>query len=83
MVDIERIAGNISNIVRRKVVNKTGLTGLYNLRMELPPDPLNAVDAIGPSIFTLLEEQLGLKLDSSTGPADVLVIDHIERPTEN
>jgi len=83
MVDIERIAGNISNIVRRKVVNKTGLTGLYNLRMELPPDPLNAVDATGPSIFTLLEEQLGLKLESSTGPADVLVIDHIERPTEN
>jgi uncharacterized protein (TIGR03435 family) len=51
--------------------------------MELPADPLNATDATAPSIFTLLEEQLGLKLESSKGPADVLVIDHIERPSEN
>ena len=82
-VEMERITGAISTIVRRKVIDKTGLTGLFNIRMELPPDPLNAADATGPSIFTLLEEQLGLKLESSKGPADVLVIDHIERPSEN
>jgi uncharacterized protein (TIGR03435 family) len=77
------LTGAISNIVRRKVIDQTGLTGLFNVRMELPPDPLNATDATGPSIFTLLEEQLGLKLESSKGSADVLVVDHIERPSEN
>jgi uncharacterized protein (TIGR03435 family) len=81
-VDIGSVTGAISIIVQRKVIDKTGLTGLFNVRMELPPNPLNATDT-SPSIFTLLEEQLGLKLESSKGPADVLVIDHIERPTEN
>ena len=83
MVGMDSISGAISIIVGRKVVDKTGLTGRYNVLMPLPPDPLNTADATGPSIFTLLEEQLGLKLESTTGPADVLVIDHIERPTGN
>jgi uncharacterized protein (TIGR03435 family) len=82
-VEMGSLTGAISNIVRRKVIDQTGLTGLFNVRMELPPDPLNATDATGPSIFTLLEEQLGLKLESSKGSADVLVVDHIERPSEN
>ena len=51
-----------------------------------PPDqPLTvngqSVDPNGPSLFTAIEEQLGLKLESSKGPVDVLVIDHVERPT--
>jgi uncharacterized protein (TIGR03435 family) len=82
-VEMGSVAGAISVIVRRKVIDKTGLTGLFNVRMELPPDPLNATDPTAPSIFTLLEEQMGLKLESSKGPAEVLVIDHIERPSEN
>src|SRR5262245_55621013 len=68
------VTGEVSRIVRRKVIDKTGLTGLFNIRVELPPDPLNPT---GPSIFTVLEEQLGLKLESSKGLADVLAIDNI------
>jgi uncharacterized protein (TIGR03435 family) len=82
-VEMGSLTGAISRIVRRKVIDKTGLTGLFNVRMELPPDPLNATDPTAPSIFTVLEEQLGLKLESSKGPAEVLVIDHVERPSDN
>jgi len=82
-VEMASVTGAISLIVRRKVIDKTGLTGAFNIHMELPPNPLNTTDPAAPSIFTVLEEQLGLKLESSKGPADVLVIDHIERPSEN
>ena len=74
--------------VRRTVVDRTGLSGTYDidlhwaidvpLRGDTPPPP-----ADGPSIFTAVQEQLGLKLESTRGPVDVLVIDHIERPTED
>ena len=52
---------------------------------QAPPGapPLPSIDPNGPSIFTALQEQLGLKLNSLRGPVDVLVIDHVEQPTEN
>ena len=47
--------------------------------MGAPPPP----DTSGPTIFTALQEQLGLKLESQKGPVDTIVIDHVERPSEN
>jgi len=62
----------------RVVIDKTGLVGNYELTLRYTSD-LNAVDA--PSVFTALEEQLGLKLVPDRAPLQVLVVDHIERPT--
>jgi uncharacterized protein (TIGR03435 family) len=80
-----------SAVVRRVVVDRTGLDGRYEIALEWTPDrtplPLNA-DVLPsspdkPSIFTALQDQLGLKLESERGPVDVVVIDHVERPTED
>jgi uncharacterized protein (TIGR03435 family) len=70
------------------VVDRTGLTGTYDLELtwtpEAPPagrDGAPPVDPNGPSVFTALQEQLGLKLEATTGPVEVLVIDSADRPT--
>ena len=90
--------GQITNVlarfVNRTVVDRTGLTGNYDLDLQWTPDQMPqgrgdpppgipAVDPNGPSIFTAVQEQLGLKLDSARAPVDVLVIDRAEHPTED
>ena len=83
------------------VVDKTGLKGFFDLRLEFAPDsapvgpfgpagavgppvaPGTASDPPGPSIFTAVQEQLGLRLESTKGPVEVLVIDSVQKPTEN
>jgi uncharacterized protein (TIGR03435 family) len=74
----------------RYVVDKTGLAGNYRIRLEGAGSPLgptvNPTAAAGgdvPSVFTAVQEQLGLKLEPSRAMVEVLVVDHIERPTEN
>lgn len=71
--------------VGRVVVDRTGLEGNWDFELTFaPPTPASATsDADAPSMFTALDDQLGLKLESTKGPVDVLVIDHIERPTED
>lgn len=70
------------------IVNKTGLTGKYDFTLDWSRDqdgpPADTqVDTDAPSLFTAIEEQLGLKLVAAKGPVDVIVIDHIELPSEN
>jgi uncharacterized protein (TIGR03435 family) len=81
-ISTENLAANLSFIVGRIVEDKTGLAGNYSFTLEFAPSGADASDP-RPSLFTALEEQLGLRLVPSKGPVDVIVIDHIERPTEN
>jgi uncharacterized protein (TIGR03435 family) len=86
-----QLATGLSNTVQRVVRDNTGLTGRYSMEMSWVPESMPtaaagssavaAVDPNGTSIFTALQEQLGLKLEPARGPVDVVVIDSIERPT--
>jgi uncharacterized protein (TIGR03435 family) len=91
-MDITSVVQTLSNLLGRTVVDKTGLKGFYDVKMTWTPDPAlqgqpgpdaPPVDPSGPSIFTAIQEQLGLKLDSAKGPVDVIVIDAVQKPTEN
>lgn len=83
-----RIAWLTSNEVGRLVIDKTGLQGIYDFQADWvheAPAAAQSADTVpdGPTIFTALEEQLGLKLVPAKAPVPILVVDHIERPTEN
>jgi uncharacterized protein (TIGR03435 family) len=70
--------------VNRPIVDRTGLAGHYDLSVKYSEDPLAAAGVSElPSLFTALQEQLGLRLVSTRAPVKVLVIDSIERPTED
>jgi uncharacterized protein (TIGR03435 family) len=87
----------ISGTAQRVVIDKTGLTGYYDFALTYTPagdqlpqgaPPPGApapppIDPDGPSFFTAIQEQLGLKLDNQRGPVEVVVIDSIDQPTEN
>ena len=77
----------LSKELGRIIINKTGIDGRYNITLKWTPES-DAADGStppdsGPSIFTAIQEQLGLKLESTKGPVQVLIIDHVEMPTEN
>ena len=85
-----RFAGSLVNQVQRMVVDKTGLTGGWKFEVQFTPDQPAVLNGAvvppspdAPSLFTALQEQLGLKLEPSRGQVDVLVIDRINRPTED
>jgi uncharacterized protein (TIGR03435 family) len=69
----------------RYLIDKTGLTGHYDFEIQWTPDdtPADSPLSGGPSFFTAVQEQLGLKLKPSTAPLDVLVVDSAQRPSEN
>jgi len=65
----------------RVIIDRTELKGRYEVALQWAFNE-NFANA-GPSLFTALQEQLGLKLEPAKAPVDVVVIDHIERPSEN
>lgn len=97
-VSMAQIAASLSALVGRTVADRTGLAGNWAVDLRYTPDRLPSPDALaaqsakkntqaidpnGPSIFTALREQLGLKLQSAKGPVPVLVIDRLEAPKPN
>jgi uncharacterized protein (TIGR03435 family) len=79
------VATLLSRYMRAFVVDQTGLKGLFEVKLVWTPDDRPVPDdERGPSVFTAVQEQLGLKLESRKGPMEVLVVDHAEKtPTEN
>jgi uncharacterized protein (TIGR03435 family) len=77
------IAEQLSELAGRIVVDKTKLPDRYDLKLQWTPDNAPVSDNSAPSLFTAIEEQLGLKLKSAKEPIPVLVIDHVEQPSVN
>jgi uncharacterized protein (TIGR03435 family) len=91
------LVNNLSQILGRPIIDKTGLNGLFDYELhwtpgmeqapgafgpnDLPPPP--SADASSPSIFTALQDQLGLRLESAKSSVEVVVIDSAEKPSEN
>ena len=96
-VQIQSLLMVLSNAVGRPVVDKTGLKGTYDIKLEWTPDsgpggpggpggdgpPPPPSDGSGATIFTALQEQLGLKLESAKGPVVTFRIDSIQKPSDN
>jgi uncharacterized protein (TIGR03435 family) len=80
-VDVSTMLGQLTAASGRAVLDRTGLMGAYDIELKWTPLPDPNSNSV--SIFTAVQEQLGLKLESGTAPLDVLVIDRIERPSEN
>jgi uncharacterized protein (TIGR03435 family) len=92
---MQMLAGILSAFpgIDRTVVDQTGLSGAFNVSFDMPmpgrssaapnPDGIASDPSLAPTIFTVLQEQLGLKLEPQTAAVDVLVVDHVEEPTPN
>jgi bla regulator protein BlaR1 len=91
-VSLSQLANSLSMFTGRVVLDRTGLTGAFDANLTWTPDqmpqrppgaPDLPIDPNGPSLFTAVQEQLGLKLDSQKGPVEILVIDRAEHPTQD
>ncbi len=84
---VAQLCARLSPFVGRPVTDQTGLTGLFDMKLEFAPEGLDGVAGAEPrdfpSIFTALQEQLGLKLESTKAPVEGFVIDRIEHPSSN
>jgi len=90
---LSSLAAVLSTIIGRAVIERTGLTGRFDLNLEWTQDEFlsrvgpdaagSQANEAGPSIFTAIKEQLGLKLEPQKGPVEVLVIDRAEKPSDN
>jgi uncharacterized protein (TIGR03435 family) len=82
-IDMRMFAGNLAGIVERPVVDKTELTGKYDILLRWTPEGVATGDDNFGDIFSALQEQLGLKLESTRELVDAIVIESVERPTAN
>ena len=99
-IPIGTLAGILSTLLGRRVLDETGLTGTFDVILEWTPDDTRAVQlasgglppagkkagdagASFPPLLAALDEQLGLRLDSRKGPTEILVIDRVEKPSQN
>src|SRR5262249_44754853 len=97
-IPVTTLVNMLQQRVDRPVIDKTGLKGLFEIKLEwtpgaeAPPSPfgpnLNGpppppLDDSAPTIFTAIQEQLGLRLEGARGPVDVIVIDSAEKPSDN
>jgi len=93
-IPMTQLATSLAPFVNRFTVDRTGLTGGFDVELRWTPEQISSniaghavpdasSNAPGPSIFSALQEQLGLKLTAARGPVEVLVIDHVERPSGN
>ncbi len=89
---MSQLADRLATILGRTVVDKTGLNGTYDIELTYTPDPdmmpqlppgQPVAGITQPSLFTAIQEQLGLKLQAGKGPVEVIVIDTAEKPGEN
>jgi uncharacterized protein (TIGR03435 family) len=84
--DMDSFARILSRKTDLPVVNHTGLDGVFNFKLHWTPDsakPLNDGTVEEASVFTAIQEQLGLRLRSRKAPVEILVIDHAEEPSQN
>ena len=82
--EVANLADNLTSNIGKTVVDKTGLAGKkFDFSLNYTPDEQQGTPDAGPSLFTAIEEQLGLKLVASKAMVEVVVVDHIERPSEN
>lgn len=88
-IEMRGFAVYLSGEMERPVLDATGIPGCFDFQMEWSHQqdgaakPADANEIVRPSIFTALQEQLGLKLESTKGPIEIIVVDHAEKPTEN
>jgi uncharacterized protein (TIGR03435 family) len=91
---ISSLASMLGNMLGRPIYDRTNLTGSFDIQLEYTPDQMPQLppgatlppgftmpSPDGPSLSTALQEQLGLKLENTRGPVDVIVIDAVEQPT--
>jgi uncharacterized protein (TIGR03435 family) len=92
-VSMAQIALVLNRAVDRPIIDRTNLTGYFNMRLQFAPDAVQRTppspeapavnEPAGPSIFTAIQEQLGLRLEPASSPMEVLVIDSVQKPVEN
>jgi uncharacterized protein (TIGR03435 family) len=82
-VPMSSLVHGLSTLLERPVVDNTGFPGTFDAQLVFAPLNDAKPDSTLPTLFTVIQEQLGLRLESGKGPSEILVIDHVERPSEN